>query len=77
MSVPYSEYGWVMLRRLRARRPHREWPMRSANSLGPVLAWVCDACHQLTWTYAASDQTPTCTGGIQSRLPDRPEEDWE
>lgn len=64
-----GEFFWAALARARKRPQHEPHPMRSANSLGPIRAFLCDECAAytgFTYVYCASDETPWCLGSSRS-----------
>lgn len=68
-----GEYFWAMLAKTRKRPQHEPHEMRSASSLGPIKAWLCDECAAyvgMTYTYVASDSTPWCFGSSTSARTD-------
>ena len=62
-----EDYGWELAERIldvespHYVRPHDPWRMRSGQSYGPILLWLCDACRSTQ--YSTDSFPPLCMGG--------------
>lgn len=55
------EIAWALANRFLKRESHTPWPMRSGQSKGPIVMWICDECsmHVLSTT---THTVPVCDG---------------
>jgi hypothetical protein len=66
MRTPPQERGWELAEKLESRKSflHSSHYMRSAQSCGPLYAWVCDFWGELHHT--TSPKAPICPGNCQA-----------
>ena len=59
-----QEHSWDQLERIERKkeRSHCSHLMRSAQSVGPLKAWVCDYWNELHYT--TSPHPPICWGNV-------------